>query len=92
MYYRRLFKQRELYSNKVISSSVQLTTHDKYKDRDKCLGSSGSLGTGVLPEVPKLISGNQNRYPNLVSGTSVWAIQVRVRVIRVWVMGIGYFA
>jgi hypothetical protein len=44
MYYSYLFKQRELYSNKVISSSIQITTHDKYKDRDKCLGSSGTGG------------------------------------------------
>jgi hypothetical protein len=51
MYYSHLFKQRELYSNKVISSSVQLTTHDKYKEIDKCLGSSGSLGKGDITRI-----------------------------------------
>jgi hypothetical protein len=83
MYYSHLFKQRELYSNKVISSSVQLTTYDKYKNRDKCLGSSGSLGTGGY-------------YPNyfrvIKIAIRIWDRVPRVRVIRVWVMDIRYFA
>jgi hypothetical protein len=35
IYYSHLFKPRELYSNKVPISSVQLTTRDKYKDKSK---------------------------------------------------------
>ena len=41
------------------------------KDIHKCLGNSGSFGyRGILPELPKLIFGNQNCYPNLGLGTS----------------------
>jgi len=67
----------------VISSSVQLTTQNKHKDDIHILGSLGTRG--ILPELPKLISGNQDCYPSL-------DLVPRFQIIHVRVMGIGYFA
>jgi hypothetical protein len=55
IYYSHLFKQRESYTNKVISSSAPLTTHHKHKDTNTYSGSLGSSGTRrYYPNYPNL--------------------------------------
>jgi hypothetical protein len=63
IYYIHLFKQRESYTNKVISSRAQLTTHHKAQKHTHI------RVVWVQEILPKLISGNHNCYSNLESGT-----------------------
>jgi hypothetical protein len=66
IYYIHLFKQRESYTNKVISSRAQLTTHHKAQKHTHI---RVVWVQEILPELPKLISGNHNCYSNLESGS-----------------------